>query len=69
MEIVELLGNKEFPRVGLQIEFPDALCPFALICEDEVYPSNFTYVSSFKFFEVNKVTCLLSSMWFFLFAV
>lgn len=35
LEIVELLVNKEFPRIGLQIEFPDALCPFALICEDE----------------------------------
>lgn len=36
LEIVEFCGNKEFPRVGLQIQFPDALSPFAVICENEV---------------------------------
>ncbi|KAA8545346.1 hypothetical protein F0562_020130 [Nyssa sinensis] len=35
LEIVELCGSKEFPSIGLRILFPDALCPFALICKDE----------------------------------
>uniref|UniRef100_A0A5B7BIU5 Uncharacterized protein n=1 Tax=Davidia involucrata TaxID=16924 RepID=A0A5B7BIU5_DAVIN len=35
LEIVELCGYKEFPSIGLRILFPDALCPFALICKDE----------------------------------
>ncbi|THG12689.1 hypothetical protein TEA_026816 [Camellia sinensis var. sinensis] len=35
LEIQELYGYKEFPEIGLRIIFPDALCPFALICKDE----------------------------------
>lgn len=36
LEIVELCGYKEFSRIGLQIEFANALCPFAFICKNEV---------------------------------
>ncbi|CAK9141040.1 unnamed protein product [Ilex paraguariensis] len=35
LEIVEICANTELPRHGLQIMFPDALFPFALICKDE----------------------------------
>ena len=35
---MELCAHKEFPRTGIRILFPDALCPFAFICKDEVCP-------------------------------
>ncbi|XP_052192841.1 nuclear pore complex protein NUP160 isoform X2 [Diospyros lotus] len=35
LEINELCGYKEFPKIGLRIIFQDALYPFALICKDE----------------------------------
>ncbi|KAJ9550716.1 hypothetical protein OSB04_014761 [Centaurea solstitialis] len=35
LEIVEFCSFAEFPRVGLRIEFANALCPFALICKNE----------------------------------
>ncbi|KAL6956678.1 hypothetical protein U1Q18_035581 [Sarracenia purpurea var. burkii] len=35
LEIQELCGYKEFSKIGLRIIFPEALCPFALICKDE----------------------------------
>lgn len=35
LEIVEFCSFREFPRVGLRIEFTSALCPFALICKNE----------------------------------
>ncbi|KAJ9153482.1 hypothetical protein P3X46_026915 [Hevea brasiliensis] len=36
IELLELSANKEFPRIGLRIAFPDALCPFAYICKNEI---------------------------------
>ncbi|KAK1370532.1 nuclear pore complex protein NUP160 [Heracleum sosnowskyi] len=45
LEIVEFCGNKEFPRVGLQLQFPDALSPFAVICGNETqYGSGYPYM-------------------------
>ncbi|KAL8109546.1 nuclear pore complex protein NUP160 isoform X2 [Apium graveolens] len=45
LEIVEFCGDKEFPRVGLQIQFPDALSPFAVICGNEKhYGSGYPYM-------------------------
>ncbi|WCJ32291.1 SUPPRESSOR OF AUXIN RESISTANCE1 [Euphorbia peplus] len=35
LELLELSPDKEFPRIGLRITFPDALCPFAYICKNE----------------------------------
>ncbi|KAK2978945.1 hypothetical protein RJ640_008726 [Escallonia rubra] len=35
LEIVAFCGYKEFPRIGLRVEFPDALSPFAVICENK----------------------------------
>ncbi|RVX03454.1 hypothetical protein CK203_027962 [Vitis vinifera] len=35
LDLVELCAHKEFPRTGIRILFPDALCPFAFICKDE----------------------------------
>lgn len=35
LEIQELCGYKEFPKIGLRIIFPDALCPFAFISKNE----------------------------------
>ncbi|XP_024959556.1 nuclear pore complex protein NUP160 isoform X1 [Cynara cardunculus var. scolymus] len=40
LEIVEFCSFAEFPRVGLQIEFANALCPFALICKNEFSSSS-----------------------------
>ncbi|KAL4564311.1 hypothetical protein LXL04_028371 [Taraxacum kok-saghyz] len=39
LEIVEFHSFEEFSRVGLRIEFTSALCPFALICKNEVSSS------------------------------
>ncbi|XP_057965063.1 nuclear pore complex protein NUP160 [Malania oleifera] len=36
LELLELCAGKEFPRIGLRIVFPDALSPFAFICESEI---------------------------------
>lgn len=36
LDLVELCAHKEFPRTGIRILFPDALCPFAFICKDEI---------------------------------
>ncbi|KAH1216805.1 Nuclear pore complex protein NUP160 [Glycine max] len=36
LELLELAASKEFPRVGLRFTFPDALCPFAFICKNEI---------------------------------
>ncbi|XP_017229286.1 nuclear pore complex protein NUP160 isoform X2 [Daucus carota subsp. sativus] len=45
LEILEFCDTKEFPRVGLQIQFPDALSPFAVICENEMrYGSGYPYI-------------------------
>ncbi|KAK3000661.1 hypothetical protein RJ639_020670, partial [Escallonia herrerae] len=35
LEIVEFCAYKEFPRIGLRLEFPDSLSPFAVICENK----------------------------------
>ncbi|XP_031391658.1 nuclear pore complex protein NUP160 [Punica granatum] len=35
LELLEFSADKEFPRNGLQIVFPDALSPFAFICLDK----------------------------------
>nr|GMD47158.1 nuclear pore complex protein NUP160 isoform X1 [Ipomoea batatas] len=35
VEIMQLNDDKEFPNIGLQIVFPDALFPFTLICENQ----------------------------------
>ncbi|KAF2314379.1 hypothetical protein GH714_025859 [Hevea brasiliensis] len=45
IELLELSANKEFPRIGLRIAFPDALCPFAYICKNESYLNNSTITS------------------------
>ncbi|KAM3290886.1 nuclear pore complex protein isoform X2 [Capsicum chacoense] len=36
LEIMEFCGHKEFPKIGLQIVFPEALFPFAVICKNEM---------------------------------
>ncbi|CAJ1968562.1 unnamed protein product [Sphenostylis stenocarpa] len=36
LELLEVAASKEFPRVGLRFTFPDALCPFAFICRNEI---------------------------------
>lgn len=36
LELLELSANKEFPMVGLRITFPDALSPFAFVCQNQV---------------------------------
>lgn len=33
---MEFCGHKEFPKTGLQIVFPEALFPFAVICKNEM---------------------------------
>ncbi|QCE06004.1 nuclear pore complex protein NUP160 [Vigna unguiculata] len=45
LELLELAASKEFPRVGLRFTFPDALCPFAFICKNEISgASRFPYL-------------------------
>ncbi|KAL9318881.1 hypothetical protein ACSQ67_015398 [Phaseolus vulgaris] len=45
LELLELGASKEFPRVGLRFTFPDALCPFAFICKNEISgASRFPYL-------------------------
>ncbi|XP_057530266.1 nuclear pore complex protein NUP160 isoform X4 [Amaranthus tricolor] len=36
IEILELNADKDIPRVGLRIFFPEALSPFAYICKNEI---------------------------------
>ncbi|KAE8022771.1 hypothetical protein FH972_008545 [Carpinus fangiana] len=36
LELLELSANKEFPMVGLRITFPDALSPFAFVCQNQI---------------------------------
>jgi hypothetical protein len=36
LELLELSANKEFPMIGLRINFPDALSPFAFVCQNQV---------------------------------
>ncbi|XP_062108027.1 nuclear pore complex protein NUP160 [Humulus lupulus] len=36
LELLELSADKEFPRIGLRIAFPDALSAFAYVCKNEV---------------------------------
>ncbi|XP_021721051.1 nuclear pore complex protein NUP160-like isoform X2 [Chenopodium quinoa] len=36
IEILELNADKDIPRAGLRILFPEALSPFAYICENEI---------------------------------
>lgn len=36
LELLELSANKEFPMMGLRITFPDALSPFAFVCQNQV---------------------------------
>ncbi|CAN4108263.1 unnamed protein product [Withania somnifera] len=36
LELVEFCSHKEFPKTGLQIVFPEALFPFAVICKNEM---------------------------------
>lgn len=36
LDVLEVYGDKEFPKIGLRILFPDALFPFACIQKDEV---------------------------------
>ncbi|KAL3538416.1 hypothetical protein ACH5RR_001782 [Cinchona calisaya] len=35
LEILEICGDKEFPKIGLRVLFPDTLFPFAYIQKDE----------------------------------
>ncbi|KAJ1392233.1 hypothetical protein SESBI_35975 [Sesbania bispinosa] len=45
LELLELDASKEFPRVGLRFTFPDALCPFAFICKNQITgTSRFPYL-------------------------
>ncbi|KAK6925523.1 Nuclear pore complex protein NUP160, partial [Dillenia turbinata] len=45
LELLEICAYKEFPRIGLRITFPYALCPSAFICKgDEIrYTSGSVY--------------------------
>ncbi|XP_074275102.1 nuclear pore complex protein NUP160 isoform X2 [Silene latifolia] len=36
IEILELNADKELPKVGLRVVFPEALSPFACICKNEI---------------------------------
>ncbi|KAK1303809.1 hypothetical protein QJS10_CPB11g01906 [Acorus calamus] len=36
LELVEVSALKEFPKSGLRLVFQDALCPFGLICKNEI---------------------------------
>ncbi|XXG76396.1 hypothetical protein AAC387_Pa08g0756 [Persea americana] len=36
LELLELSGCEEFPKAGLRLMFPHALCPFAFVCKNEV---------------------------------
>lgn len=36
LELLELCADKEFPRIGLRITFPDALSASAFVCKNEV---------------------------------
>ncbi|CAI8602479.1 unnamed protein product [Vicia faba] len=36
LELLELTASKEFPRLGLRFNFPNALYPFAFICKNEI---------------------------------
>lgn len=36
LELLELSANKEFPMIGLRINFPDALSPFAFVCQNQI---------------------------------
>ncbi|GLT68099.1 hypothetical protein SLA2020_403590 [Shorea laevis] len=36
LELLELSANKEFPMMGLRINFPDALSPFAFVCQNQI---------------------------------
>ena len=47
IEILELNADKDIPRVGLRIFFPEALSPFAYICKNEVLQVPFISASCF----------------------
>lgn len=40
LELLEVSASKEFPRLGLRFTFPEALCPFAFICKNEISGSS-----------------------------
>lgn len=70
---MEFCGHKEFPKIGLQIVFPEALFPFAVICKNEVW--HFVLISVlvclivWKRFSwiINNYRCTLGSCrWHFL---
>ncbi|CAI9101446.1 OLC1v1038776C1 [Oldenlandia corymbosa var. corymbosa] len=44
LEVLEVVGNEEFPKFGLRIQFPDALFPFAHIEKDKSYGSQNSYL-------------------------
>lgn len=76
LEIMEFCGHKEFPKTGLQIVFPEALFPFAVICKNEVCHfvpalcwSIFLFAYSWQRFSliINNCWCTLGSCrWHFL---
>lgn len=37
LELLELCANKEFPKLGLRITFPEALSPLVFLCKNEVF--------------------------------
>lgn len=36
LELLELCANKEFPKLGLRVTFPEALSPFVFLCKNEI---------------------------------
>ncbi|KAK7277510.1 hypothetical protein RJT34_22524 [Clitoria ternatea] len=45
LELLELAASKELPRFGLRFIFPHALCPYAFVCENEIFgASRFPYL-------------------------
>ncbi|KAK4272851.1 hypothetical protein QN277_021350 [Acacia crassicarpa] len=45
LELLEIRASHEFPKTGLRFTFPDALCPFAFICKNEITAtSRFPYL-------------------------
>lgn len=58
LELLQLSSHKEFPRVGLRISFPHALCPFAYICQNQ----NQDYqvgISVLSYFSISKQLIVL----------
>ncbi|EXC04051.1 hypothetical protein L484_011031 [Morus notabilis] len=59
VELLELCADKEFPRIGLRITFPDALSAFAFVCKNEVDVNSRNYPYLLHVLSVSGIAYLL----------